>query len=261
MRARVDAKPFLDRQLPEAGPLLFWRPGADETRDGMLWVVSACTNPACSCRDAKIEIFNVDDRLPSAEDADGRLEHSHRRIEGRAPLAKRRARISIDVDTGRVEPDHKRENDPELVAWASAQVDGAVLALLQRRFAQAKERGLAEITLDFDEETWQPGNLLAYSLVHANENVEIELDGARYLVDDQHCVRPGCNCDDVMLDFHVIHEATREARFVGSAWLALDAGMPREFESETPTNVPLLRALLERYRRGDESLQGARAPQ
>jgi hypothetical protein len=252
---RVDAKPFLDRQLPEAGPLLFWRPGPDETRDGMLWLAGACTNPQCSCCDAHVLIYAVDDRLLWAEEsANDKLAMEDRKIEGRAPAVERRAKVYIDVDTGDLDPDDKRDNDPALVAWAKEQVDEPLLALLRRRFAEAKERGGAELVLDFDLQLWKPGALLAYSLVHPNAAVEIEHGDKRCFVEDQHCVKPGCTCEDVVLDFHLVDDKTSPATYVGSVWLALDGLRQPELQPE-PGQQLLLRALFDEYSRGDPGLK------
>lgn len=249
---RVDAKPFLDRQLPEAGPLLFWRPGAGEMRDGMLWLAGACTNPQCSCRDAHVLIYGTDDRLLWAEESDDdKLTVQDRKIEGRPPSVERRAKVYIDVDTGHFETDDKRDNDAALVAWAREQIDEPLLVLLRRRFAEAKERGGTGLVLDFDPRLWKPGDLLAYSLVHPNAAVEIELRDKRCFVEDQHCVKPGCDCEDVMLDFHVINdEKAKPATYVGSVWVALDGLRPAEFEPEAEQQL-LLRALFDEYSQGD----------
>lgn len=253
---RVDAKPFLDRQLPEAGPLLFWRPGADETRDGMLWLARACSNALCSCRDAHVLIYGTDDRLLWAEESDDdKLVLEHRDIEGRAPRIERRAKVYIDVDSGDIEADRNRANDDALVSWAKEQIDEPLLALLRKRFAEAKERGSESLVLDFEPRLWKPGELLGYSLVHPNGAVEIEHNGKRCFVEDQHCVKPGCDCEDVVLDFHLIDDDTKRATYVGSVWIALDALRSPELEPE-PNQQLLLRSLFDEYKRIDLGLQG-----
>jgi hypothetical protein len=255
MPARIDAKPFLDRQLADTGPLLFWRPGPNETRDGMLWLAGACTNPLCSCRDAHVLIYGTDDRLLWAEERDDdKLETETRKIEGRPPEVERRAKVYIDVDTGDFEPDDKRNNDSDLVAWAKEQIDGPLLAVLRRRFAEAKERGSTGLVLEFDSRLWKPGNLLAYSLVHPNAALEIELNGKRCYVEDQHCVKPGCTCEDVVLDFHVVDDPTTGATYVGSVWVAVDGMKPPEIQPEPQQSV-LLRALFDEYMRGDPEMK------
>lgn len=255
MPARIDAKPFLDRQLADTGPLLFWRPGPNETRDGMLWLAGACTNPLCSCRDAHVLIYGTDDRLLWAEERDDdKLETETRKIEGRPPPVERRAKVYIDVDSGDFEPDEKRNNDADLVAWAKEQIDKPLLTVLRRRFAEAKERGSTGLVLEFDPKLWKPGDLLAYSLVHPNAAAQIEYNDRVCFVEDQHCVKPGCSCEDVVLDFHVIDDAAQRATYVGSVWVALDGLRPPEFQPE-PNHPLLLRALFDEYSRVDPELK------
>lgn len=251
MSARVDAKPFLERQLHEDGPLLFWRPGPDETRDGMLWVVVTCTNPLCSCRDARIEIYNTDDRLLCVQVNDDKITRRVRNIDGRAPPIPQHAKIFVDVDTGHVEEDGRREHDAVLVKWAREQLDAPILALLQRRFDEAKKRGSSDLVLDFDPRDWAPGDLLAYSLVHPNAPMELSFGGQRFLVDDQHCVRPGCDCEALVVGFCAVDEASMHGTLVGSAWISLDGSKPVKIDPATPAQRALTQSLHEELCRVD----------
>jgi hypothetical protein len=254
MSARVDAKPFLQRQL-QAGPLLFWRDGPGETREGMLWFVTTCTNPLCSCRDATIEISSTDDRLLWVEISGDTVREGHRTIDGRAPALVRRARIFVDVDSGHLEKHTKDGTDPALVRWARDQLDAVVLAVLQERFAEGKKIGSSELVLEFERHLWAPGDLLPYAMVHPKAVMEIAFEGRRFLADDHHCVRPGCDCNEVVVEFHVIDESTRRAERVGAAWLYLDNSKPVNVDAVTAELRELLLSLCRELKRVDPGLK------
>jgi hypothetical protein len=248
---RVDAKPFLERQLPESGPLLFWKDGPAETRDGMVWFVTTCTNPLCSCRDAIVHIFTTDDRLICVDELDDGLRQHNKPVDGRAPCADKTARIFLDVDSGHVDTDAKDKPDAGLVAWARAQIDAAVLDNLRRRFAAGKERGSSELVLDFKPEQWTPGELLPYSLVHTGEEIEIEHNGRLFFVDDLHCVEPGCPCENVLLTVYAIDDDAAESTVVGAIRLPLDGKKSIEISPEPRGDRELLLKLLDELRRGE----------
>jgi hypothetical protein len=250
MNLRVDAKPFLPRQLHETGPFLFWKDGPGETRDGMVWFITTCGNPMCSCRDATVDIYNTDDRLMFVDLLDDGVRQHIKPVEGRAPCPDRHARIFVDVDGGDIEADSKEKPDAGLVQWARQQIDGPLLALLQRRLASAKKHGSADLVLDFDPQVWSPGDFLPHLVVHPTGDVTIEHDGDRYLVDDQHCVEPGCDCGTVIVDFHLIHEETKSSTRIGTAWLDLDGSRPLELEPAEPADAARLQAVHDAFRSG-----------
>lgn len=255
MSLRIDAKPFLDRQLHEEGPLLFWKNGPDETRDGMVWVISACENPLCSCRDAAIEIYNADDRLVCVEFDKDVVQQQSRPVEGRPPYPSRRSRIFVDVDSGHVDAPKKPEYDDALAQWAKKQLDAPVLALLQRRFAEAKKRGSEGLVLDFGPGQWKPGDMLPYAAVYPSAQRALAFGGQKFFADDEHCVEPGCDCGTVHVEFHVNDAPARRALPIGAVWIELDGAKPPELDPEASEQLGLLQSLYDEYLRSDPDLK------
>jgi hypothetical protein len=137
------AKPWLARQLPEYGPLIFWRDGSDETRDGIVCITTFCDNPDCPCHDALLDVLSVDDHHSAVEvTRDGEIRMPcMAESESELPPT-RRAAVVVDLDTGTLTP-AEGQQDEAVLAWVRSVMDKDVLDLLRRRASEMKQQVVA----------------------------------------------------------------------------------------------------------------------
>lgn len=134
------AKPWLDRQLPEHGPIIFWRDAPDETRDGIVCITAFCSSPTCPCHDAFLDVLTVDDHLSAVEvtrSGDIRMPCMAERGSELRPT--RRAVVAVDVETGSIKPDEDQRDDG-ILAWLREAIDKDVVDLLRRRWNLRRTR-------------------------------------------------------------------------------------------------------------------------
>jgi hypothetical protein len=134
------AKPWLARQLPEHGPLIFWRDGPDETRDGIVCITAFCSSPTCPCHEAFLDVLTVDDHLSAVEvtrSGDIRMPCMAERGSELRPT--RRAVVAVDLESGSIKPDEDQRDDG-ILAWLREAIDKDVIDLLRRRWSQRGSR-------------------------------------------------------------------------------------------------------------------------
>src|SRR5690349_20823511 len=64
------ADPSSRRQLRDHGPLMFWRPLAGTSKEGLLCMLDSCANPGCDCREGQAHLVLVDDQLIGVDAGD-----------------------------------------------------------------------------------------------------------------------------------------------------------------------------------------------
>ncbi len=243
--ALVRAHPDQDRQLADAGPLLFWRTGPGGTRDGMVAAVSFCANPACPCREAQVLLTGATDNLDRVEElADGRIRCYYENEVAGAKAGPRRPRADVmfDLDTGTIEPISARSSDGGLVAWfREVAKDPEVVQLLQRRLVKA--RGPAPPPPDLDPRDWKPGDMLSYGEVFSDvPDDSFEHDGRWFDVVDLHCVEPDCDCDEAVLLFMEIPPDAPPDKAVdlGAVHVEVSTGKSTEFQPDDEADPRML---------------------
>jgi hypothetical protein len=128
------ARPWLGRQL-EDNPnlLLFWRDGPAQSRQGMAWILQACPNANCPCRDVFVHAIAVSDAMVwvqvQGEAIQTGMAPDPKELAG--PYVKRSALVKVDVATGAISAEKDRHNDEKLFGWLKAELDGAVLTVLR----------------------------------------------------------------------------------------------------------------------------------
>jgi len=135
--SRVKTDPGSRRQVTVRGPILLWRDGTADRREGLVCLVSACPNPACACRDVWIDGVLIDDRAVAVSGGATSLRISW--LAGSDPPATRswplRATVNIDRHTVTPRDDEVRA---DLVEWLRGELDEDLLTLLRARFRLAK---------------------------------------------------------------------------------------------------------------------------
>jgi hypothetical protein len=123
--------------LTARGPILLWRDGSGGLREGLVCLVSACSNPACACREVAIDGLLIDDRAVAVSGGATSLRVFW--LAGTAPPATGSwpLRATVDVDRCTVTPrgDGVRA---DLVEWLRGELDEGLLALLRERLRLAK---------------------------------------------------------------------------------------------------------------------------
>ncbi len=137
------ARPWIARQVGKApGLALFWKAGPADSRLGMLWILTVCSDPLCPCRDVKVEARSVPDSLAYVKVIGDHTELASIPDPGahEAPAARSEALafLNIDIDTGAISPADQRTPDAELLAWARAEIDAELLAHLRAAWRAAK---------------------------------------------------------------------------------------------------------------------------
>jgi len=138
------ARPWVDKQLGEDSSIaLFWRDGPEQSRQGMLWVLSCCADPKCSCKEMFAQVMTVPDSLASIRATEGKIETSFipdpKELAG--PAASRHASVEINVETGVVRGIEGKPVDHDVLEWIKDVVDPQVLKILRASMLVAK--GLA----------------------------------------------------------------------------------------------------------------------
>ncbi len=128
------ARPWLRRQLGEDPSMaLFWRDGPVGSRQGMLWVLSGCRHPQCTCTEVLIQALSVPDSLVSVQLKDSSIQQSlvpdPKGLAG--PFVKRVASATVNIATGAITKEGEERSDPELLAWLKAELDADVITMLR----------------------------------------------------------------------------------------------------------------------------------
>ena len=197
---RLEKDPSLRRQF--AGPLmLLWGPPvAGERREGLGCYVQCCANPDCGCRDAHVLAVEVDDRLVGlVSDSPRDLALVYPPDQAPDPEDEEGAELTVDIDTGKV-VEEGRDDSPRVVEAFRAQVDAGLLEALRRRHAEAKRP-----TADWRLRDWsgiEPGMMVGWEEVFPEAaDTPIVVKGRELLSFEDHCIDPGCDCDEVRIGF------------------------------------------------------------
>lgn len=155
---------------------------------------SACNNPSCLCSTLELELTP----LPTV--FDGNTE----------PM-----RMVIDLKNRKTGTSEIRPLTLEETLLSDAFVallDDCDFSILITEFKKYKNRisetsNIEDIDIRFDDEAVENSNtLMAYNdlLPYGNE-IALLMDNHRWVVLDQHCLKPGCDCTDVYLEFNRHH--------------------------------------------------------
>ena len=176
----------------ESGKIFATLPRGDQT-DQFRCVPSICGNPTCTCQ--SVELTFVDPELESVSS------------KGADSLDKpKQPRTSIDLQTNRMTAEFRRtasKDDIEFGELLIAKMGPDDFNLLGQLFYTYKNRYTEEATpdtidphFDFDEiETLKHVADIA-AAQRRGDRLALTIDGATYIILDQHCVRTGCDCTE-----------------------------------------------------------------
>jgi hypothetical protein len=226
------------RDIVIGGPWAFRRQG-----EVMLWqIVAHCRSTSCRCREIDVRAVLVDNLDAYAEEG-GRLllwysdgaEHRppsflgkvgsllRERPPGRPPAAQLRARI--EFNRGRVELSPAAtsdERDELLLPRIERELDGEILDHLYDEFRHAQGYAIRTSPQTDDWAWWRPGQLVNWSRAYPDaRHDQYEIDGSVYCAHDAYCVRPGCPCNTIGIQFC---ESRNRHESIGAAKLHLNTG-------------------------------------
>ncbi|MCX4243991.1 YecA family protein [Paraliomyxa miuraensis] len=132
------------------------------------------------------------------------------------------------------------DDEPE-AAWLRAQIDDELERWLRARWSRQREQLDDEAWRRYDWQSFRFGNLVWYTdLLPATWDTLVAHEGSFYKVEDLHCIKPGCTCEDVCLIFSELRDT--EAVDVGRVTVSV----PKLKATEATT--PLASALWAKLR-------------
>ena len=240
----------ISRILDDGGPLLIRENSKiDGCFKGFLLEAKACNNPDCQCRDVFIKAMDIDENLPPFDEIvieSDLFSDVHGEILDGVPIL----HLKIDVDTGRLVADKNQiigVPEAELIRRIDHEMKKRdLLAIFQNRWRIAKNENI-EAYKEKDWSWWEPGQMVSWREVFPNSfDVLIEKDEKVVFFDDQYCVNPGCNCNDVSLAF--LEAEDSEVNILGM--LSVDI-VKWKIENSEPENLTVreLKALLKEFKK------------
>ena len=170
-------------------------------------MTSACANPGCPCRDAKVTAFRVGEWLAGVAQGRGKVSFYHgAAASGREPGPAQVAPVlkaTLDIDTGAVaiaEHASPDERDEEALAWLRDELDGTLLDHLAEKVLRCKGiRPLSRIEV----RDYEPGLMVYWVDAYLAGRVDCYvIDGRRFAVLDTYCVDPFCSCREIRLQVY-----------------------------------------------------------
>jgi hypothetical protein len=216
----LEADPSLSRQLPADGPMALWRDAPAGGREGLVLAFQACANPSCPCQNVFLEGWLVDENLDRvALEDDGEI--SFEVIPGGRSQPSVLL-VRVDLETGELADNAPPGTPPsELWAleWLRSEMGGPLLTALKKRSEEGKRR--ASLPYDWrkdDWSWWKPGMDVSWMDVSPEEDApsEIIFDNQTWAVSDFYCVEPGCDCEEVSVNFWRERGTGREVHDVGT---------------------------------------------
>jgi hypothetical protein len=235
---------------------VFWREVEGGRRVGLACLTDFCVNPDCTCEEANVRAFEVDDRflrISSRGDSVTIRSRPTRQDEG-DPLSVAHVVATVDLVSGAVRPHPDETPTPkqtELLSWLSAAVDAVALEELRGRWVCFKEQrkreavGLAGSTWEDRDWTWwdgeEPVSWEEVAPGPAGEPDVFEVEGQRYEALDHYCLILDCDCEEVRIHFYVLGDDDEVGELVGRVWVRAGCG-----EIVRTDNVPGLHGTVER---------------
>jgi hypothetical protein len=238
----LKADPSVKRQIQNEGPMAVWRDAPGGGREGLVLLFQACSNPSCPCRDVFLEGWLVDNRLRRVAANDDRFVFE---IASGGQAERRLFFARVDLENGEVADDRSTgspPSEPWALEWLRSELDGPFLAVLEGRLEAGKRNGQPPYDWRKDDWSWwEPGMDVSWMDVFPEEDApsEVILDNQTWAVSDLYCVEPGCDCEEVRVNFWRERGTGREVHDVGTVSV-----IPEKIESAQFLSHGADRALL-----------------
>ncbi len=145
-----------------------------------------CLNPEFGCRDVTLGFYEVEGNV----------------------FEKLHFKILVDVDTWEIKEQHILIEDLDCEAMIEEfirDVDKPTKSRIRKRFETDKQYSGDQLRQDLDPTAYEYGESIPYAEVFDSTHYPMftfDHSGVHYCVLDRYCIDPGCNCDDVLLEFH-----------------------------------------------------------
>lgn len=200
-------------------PLVLWR-GSGPTRTGLACLPLFCESPDCTCQEAQLTAFEVDDRFEEIGVHGGKVELTFRNDGSGRPHPARQVVAKVDLETGRaaIDPEAPRKSrNPEVLRQLQEVLDEAAIAELRDRWRRVKEEAKREEEAargeDWQQRDWTDwdGDEVGWQEVSRERAQDLyELDGATYEALDHYCVDRGCECEEAGVGFYSVKDGEGE---------------------------------------------------
>jgi hypothetical protein len=128
----------------------------------------------------------------------------------------------VDLESGEVADDRSTgspPSEPWALEWLRSELDGPFLAVLEGRLEAGKRNGQPPYDWRKDDWSWwEPGMDVSWMDVFPEDDApsEIILDNQTWAVSDLYCVEPGCDCEEVRVNFWRERGTGREVHDLGT---------------------------------------------
>lgn len=180
----------IQRAFDDGSGLLLWGPPREDGgKEGFSLSDAYCTSPECTCRSVSIDV------RPLEWPAGG----------GGVRRGERSLRANLDLDSGAVcpEPDATLDSPEEsLLELVRRLLRGDALEVLRARWKRVKRMEDPDEWRHVDWDKIDLEWLVAYCEIFPSPwDLSVFADNQRYWVLDAWCLRPGCQCTDLTVEF------------------------------------------------------------
>ena len=200
--------------------------------------VDTCRNPACRCRAVTVVLRACASPGPAQS------------------VPTREHKVVLDLGTISIDSTFKTSATPAEIAFAEVLLDAmepADFDLLGRLHFMIKNRETeeakpAEIKAHFDFDEIERSSIMqAYNdILPFAETIQVVVDGIEYVLLDQHCVRPGCDCTDAHLNLLPIEDRNGAVECTGSVNVNYKTKAWEPVENEPlPCDVAIFKRIVE----------------
>jgi len=186
-----------------------------------------CANPFCPCRTVTLDFFEANDKF------DNML-----------------LRLVVNYDTWQAEGSEFFSQDldcaeiaDEFMSGLDDQFKDEILSHIEPK---AKSEHALRERIDLPEFDAEGNSLVVYSEIYRiepYENLVFEFDGKEYLVFDQYCPRPTCDCKEVVLVFYLVEEDSLKSEHVLAYRVEFETGKKTVLGKEAGVSNRLARDL------------------
>jgi len=182
---------------PSSNRTIATLPGTDSEKI-YLCTLSICSSPTCGCENVQIDFLpkNIEDVAIS-------------------PVVQ--FTVEIDLSKWRAKSQECHLTSSEFAANVQKNMDEADYEFLMEQFLSKKFHCLEEadfntLVADFPKDDFEKGSpLVSYGRIipHAKQ-ISVEVNGQKYFVDDEYCVKPDCSCTEAHLTFFALNQKQTE---------------------------------------------------
>ena len=213
--------------------LLFWRETSAGKR-GLACRLEYCENPECACEEAFVQAFEVDEHFERLVTRGTQVEILSRKG-GKSSSNLGRVSAVVDLKRGKISKDDDASptspRQEELFGWLKEELDDDTREEIRRRWKLFKEERKQEVEA-FAREPWKKADWTLWDgqkpvawqdVVGAVRQPMLVVEKHSYKGVDCYCIRPGCDCNDVSIQFYRIEDGEYD-EMLGEVFVEASSG-------------------------------------